>query len=62
MNMLQKEIDLSKVQTVVYHLPDGRSYEIQVDGLEHFVDFGLGKICDTSEINGTIHFYPKGHA
>ncbi len=62
MNTISKQIDLSKVRTVVYHLPDGKSYEVEVEGLEQFLDFGVGKICDTSEINGTVHFYPKGNA
>lgn len=62
MNTPTRNIDLSKVRAVVYHLPDGDSFAVPVEGLEQFIEFGIGKICDTSEIDGFIHFFPKGNA
>ncbi len=60
---LSKPIDMSKVKTVVYHFPDGRSFSLRMDGLlEHFFDLGMGEVCDTSDIDGVIHFFPRGHA
>ena len=55
-------LDLSRVRTIVYHLPDGKSFEVPATGMEDFIDFSQGKICDTSEIDGVIHFFPRGHA
>ena len=62
MNTLTKTIDLSNVNTVVYHMPDGKSYEINVYALEKFLEFGVGKAFDTSELNGVVHFFPRGSA
>ena len=55
-------IDMTKVHTVIYHLPDGQKIAYQLDEIEQFVDLSFGKICDTSEVNGVIHFFPRGHA
>lgn len=55
-------IDMSKVQAVIYHMPDGQALAIPVDGLEQFIEFGLGTICDTSEVDGLVHFFPRGNA
>lgn len=57
-----KNIDLSKVRAVVYHMPGGDSFAVPVEGIEQFIEFGFGKICDTSEIDGFIHFFPRGNA
>lgn len=62
MNLLTKPIDMSKVRTIVCHLPDGQAYVLQAEGLELFLEHGVGRICDTSDIDGTIHFFPRGHA
>jgi len=62
MNVPSRRIDLSKVRAVVYHLPDGESFAVPVEGLEPYIEFGLGKICDTSEIDGVVHFFPRGNA
>lgn len=57
-----QDIDMSKVRVVVYHLSDGQSFAVPYDGLEQFAEFGYGKICDTSDIDGVIHFFPRGNA
>ena len=62
MKMSSHSIDMSKVQAVICHMPDGETFAIPIDGIEQFIDFGLGKICDTSEINGVVHFFPRGNA
>ncbi len=55
-------IDLAKVRKVIYHLPDGRAIALKLEGLEELMDLRHGKICDTSEIDGIVHFFPRGHA
>lgn len=55
-------IDLSKVRAVVYHLADGDSFAVPIDNFEQFVELGLGKVCDTSDVDGYVHFFPRGNA
>ena len=57
-------IDFSKVDTLVYHLPDGPSFSVEMDGVEELFDLEMehGDICDTSEIDGVVHFFPRGNA
>lgn len=55
-------IDITKVHTVVYHMPDGKQVSIDMEGIEQFLELGPGKICDTSDIDGVIHFFPRGNA
>jgi len=62
MKVPSKNIDLTKVRAVVYHIPGGDSFAVPVEGLEPFIEFGFGKICDTSEIDGFVHFFPRGNA
>jgi len=62
MRTIDSPLDLTKARTVVYHLPDGDKLSLEVDALLQFMELGLGRICDTSEINGVIHFFPKGNA
>ena len=62
MHKWSKPIDLTKVRTVIYHFPDGKTVELNLDGLEEFMDLQHGEICDTSEIDGVLHFFPRGHA
>ncbi|OGQ97090.1 MAG: hypothetical protein A2521_02535 [Deltaproteobacteria bacterium RIFOXYD12_FULL_57_12] len=64
MNQLTRFINLAKARTLVYHLPDGENIEINLAGLRHHLDldFEVGRICDTSEIDGVIHFFPNGCA
>ena len=46
-----RAIDFSKVDTLVYHMPNGPPLSVEI-----------GDICDTSEIDGVVHFFPKGNA
>jgi len=57
-------IDFTKVDTLVYHLPDGPAFSVEMDGLVDILDFDLemGHVCDTSEIDGVVHFFPRGNA
>jgi len=57
-------IDLSKVNTLIYHLPDGPTFSVELNELTGFIDLDIemGDICDTSEIDGVLHFFPKGNA
>ncbi|MCI5120854.1 MAG: hypothetical protein D3908_06635, partial [Candidatus Electrothrix sp. AUS4] len=56
-------IDYSKVETLVYHLPDGPSLSMAMNGVDDLfdLDMELGDICDTSDIDGVIHFFPRGN-
>ncbi|KAB2889195.1 MAG: hypothetical protein F9K32_13695 [Desulfobulbaceae bacterium] len=64
MKLFALPIDLSAVSTLYYHLPDGPVLSLKIEGLEDYIDFGLemGHICDTSAIDGVVHFFPKGNA
>lgn len=57
-----RTINLAKVRAVVYHLPNGDSFAIPVEKFEQILELGMGKICDTSEIDGFVHFFPRGNA
>ncbi len=61
MKLFVRPVDLTSVNTIVYHLPDGPSLSLNVDGIEEFIDLELeqGHYCDTSDIDGTLHFFPK---
>ena len=60
----QRSLDLSSVSTIIYHLPDGQTLSLKTDGIEDYLDFELefGHVCDTSDIDGVIHFFPRGNA
>lgn len=62
MRIMTQPINMEKVHTIIYHLPDGKSFSVRVDDFEQFVEFGLGEICDTSDIDGVVHFFPHGNA
>jgi hypothetical protein len=57
-------LDLSKVNTLIYHLPDGPTFLVEMNDLERFIDLDMemGDVCDTSDIDGVLHFFPKGNA
>jgi hypothetical protein len=59
-----RAIDLTHVDTVIYHLHDGPALSLKIEGIEEYLDFELerGHFCDTSDIDGTLHFFPKGNA
>ena len=62
--IFSNSIDLSKVETLIYHLPDGPSFSVEMNGLNGFIDIDMevGDVCDTSEIDGVLHFFPRGNA
>ncbi len=64
MRLFSPPIDFSTVETLVYHLPEGPSLTIETAGLRDFLKFelDLGHICDTSDIDGVVHFFPRGNA
>lgn len=64
MKLFTQPVDLTGVSTVVYHLPDGPSLSLKIDGIEAYLDLELeyGHVCDTSDIDGVLHFFPKGNA
>ena len=64
LNFMPNTIDLSKVQTLLYHFPDGKVLRLDIKDIEQFsaLELEIGRFCDTSAINGILHFYPKGNA
>ena len=65
MNKIFKQhIDFTKVDTLIYHLPNGPTLSVEMNGLEDLfeIDMEMGEICDTSDIDGVVHFFPKGNA
>lgn len=64
MKFLVRSVDLTKVNTIIYHLPDGPSMSLDIEGIEEYIDLELeqGHFCDTSDIDGMLHFFPKGNA
>jgi hypothetical protein len=57
-------VDLSKVSTLIYHLPDGPTFSVEMNEFDSLIDFDIefGDICDTSDIDGVLHFFPRGNA
>jgi hypothetical protein len=64
LNFLPNTIDISKVQTLLYHFPDGQVLQLEIKDIEQLntLEFEIGRFCDTSDINGTLHFYPHGNS
>lgn len=64
MNKPFAAIDLSMIQTVIYHMPDGQAVTLRIHTVEQLLDLDLenGKLCDTSNIDGVVHFFPHGNA
>jgi len=64
MKLFVRPVDLSQLNTLVYHLPEGPSIALPPEGIEEFIEFELrnGHICDTSDIDGVVHLFPKGNA
>ncbi len=64
MKLFVRPVDFSRVHTLVYHLPKGPAITLPPDGLEEFLELELntGHICDTSDIDGVVHLFPKGNA
>ena len=57
-------IDFSKVQTLLYHFPDGKVLQLEIKDINQIAskEFEFGRYCDTSDINGILHFYPRGNS
>ena len=49
---------------IIYHLPSGKRLQIDVGDLNKLTElqFEIGSICDTSDIDGVLHFFPRGNA
>ena len=64
MKFITQSHDLSHAHTLIYHLPNGEIVEIDIDDYVLLIEFGLefGRVCNTAEIDGVIHFFPFGHA
>jgi hypothetical protein len=64
MKLFCRPIDLTGVNTVVYHLPNGPALSLKIEGIEEYLDleFEFGHVCDTSDIDGVLHFFPRGNA
>ena len=64
LNFLPSSINVAKVQTLLYHFPDGKVLKLDIDNIEQLAALKLerGSFCDTSEVNGVLHFYPRGNS
>lgn len=64
MKLFTRPIDLSTVETIIYHTPQGPTLTLKTDSIEEFIDLELelGHVCDTSKIDGVLHFFPRGNA
>jgi hypothetical protein len=64
LNFMPNTIDLSKVQTLLYHFPDGKVLRLDIKDIEQFsaLELEVGRFCDTSAVNGILHFYPRGNS
>ncbi|MEE4240491.1 MAG: hypothetical protein V2I36_03435 [Desulfopila sp.] len=64
MKLFHTPFDFSAVQTIIYHLPNGQTLSLKTEGIQDYLDFELeyGHVCDTSDIDGVLHFFPKGNA
>lgn len=62
MEIISKPVDMKNVRTIIYHLPNGPSFPVEMEDIKELIEFGFGDVCDTSDIDGILHFYPKGNA
>jgi hypothetical protein len=64
LKFLPDTIDISKVQTLLYHFLDGKVLQLEIKDIKQLntLEFELGRFCDTSDINGILHFYPRGNS
>jgi hypothetical protein len=64
LKFLPDTIDISKVQTLLYHFLDGKVLQLEIKDIKQLntPEFELGRFCDTSDINGILHFYPRGNS
>ena len=63
-NFLLNNIDISKIQALIYHFPNGQMLQIEIKDIKQLaaLEFEIGKLCDTSHIDGKLHFYPMGNS
>lgn len=64
MKLYYRSIDVTKVDTLIYHLPNGPVLTMRIEGFEELLDMNMeiGDLCDTSDIDGVVHFFPRGNA
>lgn len=64
MNFLPDSIDITKIQTLLYHFPDGKVLKLDIKDIDQLsaLQFEVGRFCDTTAINGILHFYPRGNS
>jgi hypothetical protein len=64
MKVFFSPFDLSSASTIIYHIPGGPALTVHLDGAEEYFALGLelGHVCDTSDIDGVVHFFPRGNA
>ena len=64
MKIFSPPIDLSSADTSIYHMPGGPSLSVKIDSVIEYIDLDLelGYVCDTSKVNGVVHFLPRGNA
>jgi len=60
--IFSKAVDLTRANTIVFHLSDGEALALPVENMDGDMEFGLGRVCDTSEFNGEVHYFPRGNA
>jgi len=53
--------DLLSAREIVFHLHDGYTFSIPVTAIDPEMDLGPGRILDTTEIDGRIHYFPVGN-
>lgn len=64
MSYIPSNIDISKIQTLIYHFPNGHMLQIEIKDIKQLavLEYEIGKLCDTSHIDGKLHFYPRGNS
>jgi len=63
MNYLPNTIDVSKIQALIYHFPDGKMIKMVIKDIKQLsvLELEIGKLCDNTDIDGSLHFYPRGN-
>jgi hypothetical protein len=64
MKLFVRPVDFSRVNTLVYHLPEGPTVALPPEGIEEFLELELNTchIWDSSDIDGVVHLFPRGNA
>ena len=63
MDFLPCTIDFSKIESLIYHFPNGKVLRIEIKDIEQLavLKHEVGNLCDTTHIDGKLHFYPRGN-